>query len=140
MVRRDRKMPPMPQGIGDGLTEAVLFGHLKVDDGTGVVEADLDGVHHEVCAAQGILAVGNAQILGDLGAALVDVLIEEVDHDIGLLQAIGVDVVEGEFKVAEGIGAHGVADDVLGKYGAACTHECDLSHDVTHHPLAGGLS
>ena len=50
------------QGVGDGLAQAVLFGHLKVRDRAGVIQAHLDGVDHIVGPAQGLLAAGDAQI------------------------------------------------------------------------------
>ena len=107
---------------------ALILGNLEIGNGAGLVAADLDGVYHEICSAKGVLAVEYAEILGDPGTAIVDVFIERVDHDVGLLQTLLVDVVQGYLKIAERFTAHGVAQDILGKYGAARTHECNLSH------------
>ncbi len=57
------------QGVADSLAQAVLFGHLKVDDGAGVVQANLDGVYHKVRPAQGFLAVFYPQKGGDFAKA-----------------------------------------------------------------------
>ena len=116
------------QGVCYGLAEAVLLGHLKINDGAGVVQAHLNGVYHEICPTESILALGHAQVLGDLGAVLVDVLVQCGDHDVGFFQSLGVNVVKSKFEIPKRLATHGVADNVFGKNGAARTHERDLSH------------
>ena len=116
------------QGIGDGLTQTVLLGDLKIGDGAGIVAAHLNGVDHKIGTAQSIAAVSNAQILADLGTTLVDVLIENGDHGVGLFQALLVNIVQSDLKVAQGRGEHRVTQNVFGKYCAAGTHKCDFSH------------
>ena len=49
----------------DSLAQAVLFRHLKVDDGAGIVQPHLDGVDHKGRAPQGFLPVFHPQVGGD---------------------------------------------------------------------------
>ena len=122
------------QRVSDGLTQAVFLGNLKINDGTGLVQADLNGVYNEVCAAQRFLAVFYAQIFGDLGTVLIDITVERGDHDVGLLQTLGINVVQRHLKVAQSLGKHGIAQNVFSEYGAASTHKRNLSH-MRYSPL-----
>ena len=120
---------PDAQRVRDRLAQAEALGNLEVRDRGGVVAADLDGVDHEGRALERLLAVGHPEIGLDRGAVAVDVLVERPQHQLGLLQARLVDVVERDFGVLERFAAHHVPQDVLGEDGAAGTHECDFGHD-----------
>ena len=117
------------QGVGDGLAQAVLLGHFEVRDGAGVVEPDLDGVDHVVGAAQGVLPVLHAEVGLDPGLVAA-VAVEVFQHEAGVLQALGVDVVQGDGALGQGRGHHGVSQDVLGEHGAARPHKGDLRHSA----------
>ena len=54
------------QRVGNGLTQAVLFGNLKVNNGARLVTANLNGVDDERGAAEGFLAIFHAVVAGDL--------------------------------------------------------------------------
>lgn len=110
------------EGIGDGLTEAVLLGDLKIDNGAGIVASHLNGVDHKPGTAEGLLAVLDAEMGGNLSVAAHG-LDHAVQDAFALLQTLGIDVVEGKFGVAECLGAEAVADDVAGKDGTACAHK-----------------
>ncbi len=110
------------EGVGDGLAETVLLGDLKIDNGAGIVAADLNGVDHELGTAEGLLAVLDAEMGGDLAVAAHG-LDHAVQDALALLQTLGVDVVESKFGVAESLGTEAVAYDVAGKDGTACAHK-----------------
>ena len=101
------------QGIGDGLTETVLLGDLKVNDGAGVVQTDLDSIHHEIRAAQSVLALFRAKILLDGSSALVDGVVHSGDEEIRLLQSCGINVVQCDLHVMECGTQHGVTQNVF---------------------------
>ena len=110
------------EGIGDGLTEAVLLGDLKIDNGAGIVAADLNGVDHELGTAEGLLAVLDAEMGGNLSVAAYGID-HAVQDALALLQTLGVDVVESKLGITKSLGAEAVADDVAGKDGTACAHK-----------------
>ena len=115
------------QGVGDGLTQAVLLGHIKVRHSAGLVQAHLNGVDYIVGAAQGLLAVFHAQIGLD-GGLVAQVLVDGVQHALAVVHAVCVDIVEGDFAVFHNRGRHAVAQHVLGKHAGAGAHECNLRH------------
>ena len=119
------------QGVGDGLAQAVLLGDFKVDDGAGLVEAHLDGVHHKLGVPQGLLAVLHSQIGLDDGPALVDVLVDGGQNAEALVQAGAVDIVQGDLAFLQGGSAHHVAQHIAGEHGAAGAHKGDFQHGHT---------
>ena len=118
---------PDAQGVGDGLAQAVLFGHLKVDDGAGVVQPHLDGVHHEIRPPQGVLPVLHPQVGGDFRVAPHG-LVHGADDLRALRQPGAVNVVQGEFRLPQYRAAQAVPQHVPGKDGAARPHKSDLFH------------
>ena len=116
------------QRVGDGLAQAVLLGDLEVDDRARVVAADLDGVDDVVGPAEGGLAGLHAAVGGDLRAAAVDVLVEDVEHLLRFPQAGAVDVVQRDVGILERFGQHGVAENGFREDAAAGAHERDLWH------------
>ena len=75
--------------VGDGLPQPVLLGHVEVDHRTRLVAAHLDGVDHEIGAAQCFLARVGAQVGLDGGARCVDVAVQRVQHRLRLLAGAG---------------------------------------------------
>ena len=118
-------------GVADRLAEAVFFRNFKVRDGGGLIAADLDGVDDKVRVLQSGLALLDAQVGGDDGTFVIDVLVEIFEHEFGLMETLGINVIEGDIAVPQAVRKHGVADDVFGEDGAACAHEGDFRHDVT---------
>ena len=116
-----------PQGIADGLAQTVLLGYLEVDDGAGVIEAHLDGVDYESGPPEGFLPIFNSQIGGDLPVSALGP-VHGGDDLKALLQADGIDVVQSEFPVPEGLGTHAVSQHIADKHGAARAHKSDLIH------------
>ena len=119
------------QGVADGLAQAVLLGHLKVDDGAGVVQAHLNGVDDEVRAPQGVLAVLHPQVGTRFCHSRPLVWLHGLQDGLALLEALPVDVVQGEGAVPQLGHAHAVADDVAGKDGAARAHKGNLHRKGT---------
>ena len=116
------------QRIADGLSKAVLLGHLKVDNGAGVIQAHLNGVDDETRAAQSFLAVFHAQMLGDAGMAALG-LVHGGNDLIAFFQPGRVDVVQGVFPILQRVRAHAVAQNVAHEHCAARAHKGDLIHD-----------
>ena len=115
------------QGVGDGLAQAVLLGHLKVRHRAGAVQAHLNGVDHVIGAAQGVLAVFHAQVGLD-GGLVAQVPVDGVQHALAVVHAVRVDIVEGNLAVFHDRGRHAVAQHVLGEHAGAGAHECNLRH------------
>ena len=115
------------ESVGNGLSEAVLLGYLKVDDGTGVVKADLDRVNDESRTAERIASFSNAEVLLYLSLSLVVLFVKRVDHQIGLLESYSVDIVKSYLEILAKRGSEqNVTENVLGKYRAACAHKCNF--------------
>ena len=114
--------------VGDRLAQAVLLRDLEVDDGAGLVEADLDRVDDKVCAAQRLPAVFNAAVGLERGPVLVCVVVDGAEDDVGLLKAFRVDVVKCDFAFAERGRAHAVAEHIARKDRAAGAHKGDFWH------------
>ena len=110
------------EGVGNGLTETVLLGNLKVGDGAGIVAADLNGVDHEGRTRKCCLAVFNTEVTLDLAAAALS-LADSLKQNSAFLKTCAVDVVESENAVLKGLGAHTVTDNVSCEYGASRTHK-----------------
>ena len=115
-----------PQRVADGLAQAVALGHLEVDHRARLVTAHLNGVDHEVGAAQRLPPRAGAQVGLDPGAAGVEVAVQGSEHRLRLAQALGVDVVQGDGGGAQWLGQQAVADDVLDEHGRAGADEGDL--------------
>ena len=84
-------------GVGDGLTQTILFGDLEVGDGAGVVAADLYGVDDEIGAAQGFAPLASAEVGFYFGPPAVDFSVEAPYHGGRFAQALLIDIVEGYF-------------------------------------------
>ena len=121
---------PDAQGVADGLAQAVLLGHLKVDDGAGVVQAHLNGVDDEVRPPQGVLAVFHPQVALDFAIAALG-LAHGLQDGLALLEPLPVDVVQGKGAVPQLGHAHAVANDVAGKDGTARAHKGNLHRKGT---------
>ena len=116
------------EGVGNGLTQTVLFGNLKVCDGTRLVETHLNGVDDEIGATERITAIFHTKIFADGGATVVDVFVERRHHSVGFLKTCGINVIKGVLKIRKCLTEEGVTDDIFGKDGASRTHKCDFSH------------
>ena len=77
----------------------------------------------------GVLPVLHAEVGLDPGLVAA-VAVEVLQHEAGVLQALGVDVVQGDGALGQGRGHHGVSQDVLGEHGAARPHKGDLRHSA----------
>ena len=117
--------------VADCLAETVFFRNFEIRDGGGFVAADLNGVDDKVRVFQSGLPLLDAQMGGDDGTFVIDVLVEIFEHELGLMETLGINVIEGDVAVPQAVREHGVADDVFGEDGAACAHEGDFRHDVT---------
>jgi hypothetical protein len=73
------------------------------------------------------LALLDAEIGLHRGFAAV-VLVDVLQHQLGVGETLGVDVIQGDDGVGKGRGQHAVAEDILGEHGATGTHEGDLGH------------
>ena len=117
------------QGVGDGLTQTVFLGDLKVDDGAGLVATHLDGVDHKLGATERLLAVLHTQVSLDGSLAAGNHLALLFNDDARFLQPLGIDVVEGELSVTEAFRHHGVAKHVANKNGTTRTHKGNFHRD-----------
>ena len=120
------------QGIADGLAQAVFLGHFKVDNGTGVVQTNLNGVNNKVGTAQRLFTVFNAQVALDLAIAALG-LSHGFQNHAALFQALCIDIIQGKNAVAQHFAAHSIADNVTGKYGTAGTHHCNFHREILLH-------
>ena len=116
------------EGIRDGLTETVLLRNLKVDNGAGIVAADLDRVNYEGRVTESVLAFCDTEVLLDGRAVFVNILVEGADHYVRFLKSCGVDIVKSDLGIPERRSHHNVAEHVLGKNSTARAHKCDLDH------------
>ena len=120
--------PADAQCVGNSLAETVFLGNLEVDDGCGIVSADLDRVDDKCGAAERSLAILYAEIALDLSVAAED-LAHGFQDCAALLQPRSIDIIQGEHAVPERFTAHAVANDISCKDGASGTHKCDLHTD-----------
>ena len=118
------------QGVGDSLAQAVLFRHLKVGDGAGLVQAHLDGVDHVIGPAQGGFAVLHAAVFLDAGA-VAQVVVDGGEHQVAFLQPLGINVVQGDGALRQRGGYHAVPQHILGKHRGTGAHEGNLRHTVS---------
>ena len=110
------------EGIADGLEEAVLAGNLEIDDGAGLVAADLDGADNIAGAADGF-----ALVEGGLDAGLdLEGVDHAVGHDLGDLEAVGIDVLQAEGGAGELGELEDVAEEVFGENDGAGADEGNL--------------
>ncbi len=116
--------PADAQRIGDGLTEAVLFGDLEVDNRARFVAAYLEHADGVVGPVQGAAAIS-----GGFDARLrAEKVRDLVGHDLGGAQPHGVDVEEADFRILQLRKAEDVAQQVLGKDCAAGADKGDFWH------------
>ena len=127
------------QGVADGLAQTVFLGNLEIRHRAGLVQAHLDGVHHEVGAPEGLPAVLHAQISLDDGAVLVGIFVDCAEDDLRFLQALGVDVIQCDLALAQSGRAHAVPQYIPGKHRAASSHKCDFRHVLSFRRRDGGL-
>ena len=116
------------EGVGDGLAQTVFFRNFEVGDGAGIIAADLNGVHDVICAAQGFLALLHAQICLNLRLGAV-VLIDDVQHQLALIEAGRIDIIQRDGGFGQRRGHHAVAQHVLGKYGGTGAHKGNFRHN-----------
>ena len=117
------------QGIADGLAQTVFLRHFKVDNGTGVVQTNLNGVNYEVSTAQGLFTVLNAQVALDLAVAAFS-LSHSFQNNTALFKTLCIDIIQGKNAVAQHFAAHSIADNITGKYGTAGTHHSNLHREI----------
>ena len=106
------------------LTYELYDGHI---DGYDVL-ANLNGIDDEIGTAKGGAAVADSQVRGDFRLVAIDVGIQIAQHPVGLVQAVGVNVVQRIFGIFQAVSQEAIAKDVLGKDSASRTHKCDFGH------------
>ena len=121
-------------GVTDGLAQAVFLRHLKVDDGTRIVQSHLNGIDHEVGSTQGLSAVLHAQIGLDDSTSFIGIFVDCTEDDLRLLKALGIDVIQSDLAVSQHGSTHTVPQHVSGKYSAASPHKCDFWHSLSFRP------
>ena len=73
-----------PQGIPDGLAQAIFFRDLKVGDGAGVIQSNLNCVDYEVGAAERFLPVFNTKVSLDISSSFIGVFVDSAENDLRL--------------------------------------------------------
>jgi len=119
--------PADAQRVGDGLAQAVFLGHFEVNDRAGPVAADLEHADDVVGAVQGAAAIRGGLDRG----GRVEGFRHLVPDDLRRMQAVRVNVEQGNGRLRQLREAQDVAHQVLGKDRAACTNKGDLRHTVT---------
>ncbi|MPN03439.1 hypothetical protein SDC9_150669 [bioreactor metagenome] len=66
---------------------------------------------------------------GDDGAALIELFVHGRKNGLRFSEAVAVNVIEGEMRIAQRFAAHAVADDAAGENRTAGSHEGDFGHD-----------
>ncbi len=110
------------QRIGDGLPQAVLFGHFKIGDGAGIVKPHLNGVDHEIRSPESRLPI---QGLGDMGLP-VGSLVNVAENLIRFIQPLWVNIKKTDVKFPQFRSQNTVSYDVSGKNRASCTDKCNF--------------
>jgi len=87
------------EGIGNGLPETVFPGDFEIDDGRGLVSADLDSVDDVVRALESFCGVVRKK--GRVGRICAEGLVDILHHDLGHMQPVRVDIDEGHLRVLE---------------------------------------
>lgn len=111
-----------PEGVGNGLAQVVLFGHLEIDHGRGLVAADLEADDDEVGAIERFALVRES-LHGGRNAEGVHQLAR---NDGALFEALRVDVHQADFSAGQCLALQDIADDVLHEHGRAGADEGDL--------------
>jgi hypothetical protein len=120
-------IPPMPRVSPIVCLRPYLFGISKSVNGAGSVAADLEHGEHEVGAVEGAGAIGGG-LDGGGGSELPG---DAATHDVGCVEALGVDVVEDDGGVSQLGEAQDVAEQLLRKDSAAGADERDLGHSAS---------
>ena len=110
-------MPPMPR---------VSAMDLKIDHSAGLIAADLNGIYHEISAAESFFPVLHAQVGLQAGHSAVDILVDDGQNLEALVQTNGVDVVQRDLAVPQNLRTHHIADDVAHEHSTARAHKCNL--------------
>ena len=115
-----------PERIGDGLPETMPFRDLEVSHRGRLIAADLHHQDDEIRTFQRLPAIKRR-----LDAHLVELkrLAEPAGNDLGGFQALRIDVEEADGVIATAATGKDVAQDILGKDGAAGTDQADLWHE-----------
>ena len=112
------------QGIGNGLTQAVFFGDLEVNDRRGFVAANLNHADDIVGAGQCSAAIG-----GDFDSRIDPKCLDDMlRHLLRLFQTSRIDIHQTDGGVRQFRITPDIAHQVFGKNGAAGADECHFGH------------
>ncbi len=116
------------QGVANGLAQPVLLGDFKINHRAGLVASHLEHADSIVGTIQGRPAVGG----GFDGGMGIQERGDLVRHRLRSAQTFLVNVVQADGRACQLRKTENVAQQVLGKDGAASTDESDLGHIALH--------
>ena len=119
-----------PQGVGNGLPQAVFLGNLKVNHGTRIVAAHLDGIDHEISSPQGLFPLLLPQIAPQPGTVFVHIGVNGLQNPLAFLQPHRVNVIKRNLTVPQRGSTHDIAQNIPGKNGASGTHKSNFHGDT----------
>ena len=104
------------------------FGYLEVDHRGRLVAAYLEHADHEIAARQGIPTLRSA-VESVKARPCAELCVELFRDEHRFVKTLGIDIVEGELGVLEGLQKQDVADDIAEKHRAPRADDGDLGHE-----------
>jgi len=115
--------PPDSDGIGNSLSQTVLLGNLKVNDGRRVVAANLNGIDHEGGTPQGGLKLSKPVIDHYSGSPFIDGIVDGLKNHLRLLQPLCIDIVERHLCIPQSFGSHAITQHIACKHCASSSQK-----------------